>query len=178
MNTSIEATSLNEKVIFTLAKICQLSNFVYGEAWIPIPGENILQLSPNYYIAPFTAKQDSEELLNLKPDYFISIQQFWLCSQDFIISSGEGLPGRVLSSKNPEWILDVTAKSEGYFLRNQIAKAFGIKTGFAVPVIADDQVLMVLAFFALDIRPQDSELLEIARKQTEELAHIAFTFEM
>ncbi len=171
MNTSIEETPLNEKIVFTLAEICQLSNFIYGEAWIPIPEENILQLSPNYYIAPDTEKQNLEEFKNSKPDFFISIQQFWVCSQEFIISRGEGLPGRVWLSKKPEWILDVTAKSEGYFLRNQIAKAFGIKTGFAVPVIADNQVLMVLAFFALDIRPKDFELLKIAMKETEKLAN-------
>ncbi len=170
MNTSIEETPLNEKIVFTLAEICHLSNFIYGEAWIPIPEENILQLSPNYYIAPDPEKQNLEEFKNSKPDFFISIQQFWVCSQEFIISRGEGLPGRVWLSKKPEWILDVTAKSEGYFLRNQIAKAFGIKTGFAVPVIADNQVLMVLAFFALDIRPKDFELLKIAMKETEKLA--------
>ena len=170
MNTSIEATPVNEKIVLTLAKICHLSNFIYGEAWIPMPEENILQLSPNYYIAPDTEKQNLEEFLDAKPDFAISMQQFWLCSQEFIISSGEGLPGRVWLSKKPEWLLDVTAQSEGYFLRNQIAKAFGIKTGFAVPVIADDQVLMVLAFFALDIRPKDFELLKIAMKETEKLA--------
>lgn len=171
MTKLIQATTLNEEIVFTLAKICHLSNFIYGEAWIPIPENNILQLSPNYYIAPFTEKQNSGEISHSKADFVVSVQQFWLCSQEFILSSGEGLPGRVWLSKKPEWILDVTAKSEGYFLRNQIAKAFGIKTGFAVPVISDDQVLMVLAFFTLDIRDEDSKLLNIAMKETEKLAN-------
>ena len=171
MNTSIETASRNQKIVSTLAQICQLSNFIYGESWIPFPEENILQLSPNYYIASSTEKQNLEGFFNLKPDFYNSVQQFWLCSQELIISSGEGLPGRVWSSKKPEWILDVTAESEGYFLRNQIARAFGIKTGFAVPVISEDRVLMVLAFFTLDIRPQDSKLIKIAIKETEKLAN-------
>ena len=171
MKTSIEATVFNEQIVFTLAKICHSSHFVYGEAWIPIPEKNILQLSPNYYIAPSTDKQTLEEFWDSKSDFVVSVQQFWLCSQEFILSKGEGLPGRVWLSKKPEWILDVTAESEGYFLRNQIAKAFGIKTGFAVPVMANDQVLMVLAFFSLDIRPQDLEILKIAMKETEKLAN-------
>jgi hypothetical protein len=39
--------------------------------------------------------------------------------------------------------------SESYFLRNQIAQAFGIGAGFGLPIIMNDQVSAVLVFYRL-----------------------------
>ncbi|NES66212.1 MAG: GAF domain-containing protein, partial [Okeania sp. SIO2D1] len=100
------------------------------------------------------------------------LEQFWVCSQDFILSRGEGLPGRVWLSKQPEWIIDVTIESEGYFLRNQIAKAFGVKSGFSVPVITENKVLIVLAFFTAQTRSKETKIIEIATSQAESLGKL------
>ncbi len=149
---------MNEIIASTLENICESTNFPYGETWIPNEKNNLLELNLSYYINYSQKKQQ--------------LEQFWLCSQDLILSRGEGLPGRVWSSKQPEWILDVSAESEGYFLRNKIAKAFDIKTGFAVPVMAQDRVLVVLAFFTVKILPENSSILAIAITQTEVLGKL------
>ncbi|NEN87757.1 MAG: GAF domain-containing protein [Okeania sp. SIO3H1] len=149
---------MNETITISLEKICVSTNFPYGEAWIPDEDKNLLQLSSSYYINSGFGNKD--------------LEQFWVCSQDFILSRGEGLPGRVWLSKQPEWIIDVTIESEGYFLRNQIAKAFGVKSGFSVPVIAQNQVLIVLAFFTAQIHPQDTKIIEIATSQAESLGQL------
>jgi hypothetical protein len=96
----------------------------------------------------------------------LSLEQFRLCSEGFVLSPGEGLPGRVWLSEQPEWIADATAQSESYWLRNQLARAFDIGAGFGVPIIANDwakptlcqkaglrqreQVQAVLVFFKLE----------------------------
>ena len=132
----------------TLSKICKLTDFHYGEIWLPNRENNLLELSPYYHI--------------VGGNYEDNLEKFRLCSHNFIISEGEGLPGRVWLYKQPEWILNVSLESEGYFLRNQIAKAFGVITGFAFPIIIEEKVLMVLAFFACDIRSYSSEILALA----------------
>ncbi|NEP05131.1 MULTISPECIES: GAF domain-containing protein [Okeania] len=146
---------MNETITISLEKICVSTDFPYGEAWIPDEDKNLLQLSSSYYIDSGFGNKD--------------LEQFWVCSQDFILSRGEGLPGRVWLSKQPEWIIDVTIESEGYFLRNQIAKAFGVKSGFSVPVITQNKVLIVLAFFTAQTHSKDTKIIEIATSQAESL---------
>ncbi|MDJ0575402.1 MAG: GAF domain-containing protein [Xenococcaceae cyanobacterium MO_234.B1] len=150
-----EQSSNNQNLI--LSKICELTNFPYGEIWLPKAENNLLELSSNYHVV-FGNHQDDLEL-------------FHQCSQDFILSKGEGLPGRVWLNQEPEWILNVSAESEGYFLRNKIAGVCGVKTGFAIPVILEEKVLMILAFFTCDVRAYSSECIALARYSAIELSN-------
>lgn len=136
-----------------LSKICELTDFHYGEIWLPNPENNLLELSPIYHVVIGNYQND--------------LENFRLCSQDFILSKGEGLPGRVWLWKQPEWMPDVSAESEGYFLRNQIAKAFGVRTGFAVPKIIEEKVFMIFAFFTCDIRSYSPECLALGMNSVE-----------
>ena len=129
----------------TLSKICELTNFPYGEIWLPNPENDLLELSAIYHIVAGNHQDD--------------LEHFYNCSQDFIVSQGEGLPGRVWLEKQPEWMLDVSAESEGYFSRNQIAGVFGVKTGFAIPVVVEEKVVMIMAFFTCELRPDASQFL-------------------
>lgn len=139
-------SSGNLKLI--LNEICQLTNFSYGEIWFPNEEKKILELSSNYYIANDIHQHD--------------LELFYECSQGFIMSKGEGLPGRVFLSQKSEWMLDVSAESEDYFLRNKIAGVCGVKTGFAVPVKIEEEVLMIMAFFTCDLRSYSAECLALA----------------
>ena len=145
ISESYQATS-NLKL--TLSKICELTNFPYGEIWLPNPENDLLELTPDYHVVAGTHQDD--------------LEQFYYCSQDFIVSQGEGLPGRVWLERKPEWLLDASAESEGYFLRNKIAGVFGVQTGFAIPLVIEERVLMIMAFFACELRPNTSQFLTTA----------------
>ena len=132
----------------TLKKICQLTNFSYGEVWLTNEENDFLELSSDYYIV------DNRHQQNL--------ELFHECSQGFIMSKGEGLPGRVFLTRESEWMLDVSAESEDCFLRNKIAGICGVATGFAIPLIKEGKVLAVLAFFTCVVRPCSSECLPLA----------------
>ena len=119
-----------EQLYAAIKLICKTDGWDYGEAWIPTV-DGVLELSPVWYSRP-----DTE-----------AIDQFRLCSEDFIIPPNQGLPGRVWASGKPQWIVDVSAKSETYFLRNQIAAACGVKAGFGIPVRESSQIIVVLVFF-------------------------------
>jgi PAS domain S-box-containing protein len=75
--------------------------------------------------------------------------------------SGVGLPGQVLSSGQPAWIVDVTKDSN--FSRTKVAEDIGVKGAFAFPVFIGQDVVAVFEFFATEkVLPRD-EILEIMR---------------
>lgn len=120
----------NEHLYAAIKLVCKTCGWDYGEAWIPAR-ERVLELSSVWYSRP-----------NLE-----AIEKFRLCSEAFVIPPNQGLPGRVWTSGQPEWIVDVSARSETYFLRNQIAKACSVKAGFGIPIKNSTQVIVVLVFF-------------------------------
>ncbi len=68
------------------------------------------------------------------------------------------LPGRVLTTKKPAWIPDVTKDTS--FHRAKGAQDIGVKAAFAFPVILHSEVIAVLEFFSpLAIEP-DEQILE------------------
>ena len=131
-----------------LISVCAGTEWEYGESWIPDAMCPVLELSPAWCITP-----------DLDMNRTISWMQFQVCSKSFVLRSGEGLPGRVWRSLQPEWLEDVSAQSETYFRRNQIARALGVKAGFGVPILAEAQVLAVVVFFMSKGRSPDLDLI-------------------
>jgi len=72
---------------------------------------------------------------------------------------GAGLPGRVLASGKPEWIVDVADKE--IFPRAEAARSAGLRSGFAFPVVVKDEIVGVLEFLSLQAAQPDEELLTI-----------------
>jgi PAS domain-containing protein len=101
---------------------------------------------------------------------------------------GEGLPGRVLASKEPAWIVDVN--EDRNFPRAKMVSDIGVKAGFAFPVTDGEKILVVLEFFSEEAVELDQRTLDvlgnvgrqlgsvIKRKQAEEaLANEKLTLE-
>ncbi|MBD2066116.1 GAF domain-containing protein [Leptolyngbya sp. FACHB-671] len=130
-----------------LQQVCQTTNWEYGEVWLPKIDSPILELSPAWHIS-----------VQVDNDRQLAWNQFRYCSEKFILQIGEGLPGRVWASQTTEWIVDVSAQSESYFLRNQIAKAFGAKASFGLPINTKD-IQAVVAFFKAEAQNQNSQLM-------------------
>ncbi len=74
------------------------------------------------------------------------------------LAAGIGLPGRVLASGRPAWIIDVTRDMN--FPRARSADDLGVRAGFAFPVLIGSDVAAVLEFFAEDPIDPDPQLLE------------------
>ncbi len=131
-----EAPNVEDTIAPIVMQICEATDWDYGEIWIPSANFKVLELTDVFHIASNTAD-------------LLSLEQFRLCSEGFVVSAGEGLPGRVWSSGQSESIADATADSESYWLRNKLAKAFDLSAGFGVPMIENGRVLAVLVFFQL-----------------------------
>lgn len=155
-----QASDLNTALGMTIAKICQQTDWNYSEIWLPAFDGKILRVSPIWCFN--TPDRDQIRCL----------EQFWECSKSFVLRPGEGLPGRVWSSGKPEWIVDVSAESETYFLRNKIAKAFGVKAGLGVPIVVERRMQMVLVFFMLEMRQSDRLLIERTQNAASQLEKV------
>lgn len=70
---------------------------------------------------------------------------------------GEGLPGRVWGSGEPEWIEDMT--TNGTLPRSAAAAREGLHGAFAFPARVQGQTIAVLEFFSREVRVPDDALL-------------------
>src|SRR5512133_1676067 len=73
------------------------------------------------------------------------------------LAPGEGLPGRVLASGEPAWIVD--APRDANFPRAQAARRSGLHAGFGFPLRSPRGVVGVMEFFAGELREPDEPLL-------------------
>lgn len=144
--TTTETSTISAISTSMLKQVCEETEWEYGEVWLP-KTDTILELNPPWYISS-----------RVRNNQQVAWAQFWNCSENFILRLGEGLPGRVWDTQTSEWIADVSAQSESYFLRNQIAKAFGAKAGFGIPIV-ERNTLAIIVFFMSKILEQDMEMI-------------------
>lgn len=71
---------------------------------------------------------------------------------------GEGLPGRVLVSGEPAWIVDV--QEDDNFPRKPAAKEVGLRSAFGFPIKLGEDTVAVLEFFATEAMPADARILD------------------
>jgi PAS domain S-box-containing protein len=87
--------------------------------------------------------------------------EFEALSARLVLEPGEGLPGRVLLSGEPTWIVD--APTDGNFPRAAIARKAGLHAAFGFPLESPRGIVGVMEFFSREVRPLDERLLEAMR---------------
>jgi PAS domain S-box-containing protein len=95
---------------------------------------------------------------------------FRVASSARTFAPGVGLPGRVLASGTPLWIMDVTRDAN--FPRAGDAERLGVHAAFAFPVLSRRQVVAVLEFFSSDSIEPDVPLLEVMATLGTQLARV------
>jgi PAS domain S-box-containing protein len=74
------------------------------------------------------------------------------------LRKGEGLPGRVLTTEKPAWIMDVSRDSN--FPRAKFAEDAGLRAAFAFPVLIGSRPVAVMEFFTDAPLEPDEPLLQ------------------
>jgi PAS domain S-box-containing protein len=104
--------------------------------------------------------------------------EFEALSERIALGPGEGLPGRVLESGEPAWIVDTP--EDGNFPRADAARRSGLHAAFGFPLHSPRGVVGVMEFFSRELREPDEGLLWtmrvlgsqvgqfVARRQAEE----------
>jgi PAS domain S-box-containing protein len=88
-------------------------------------------------------------------------EEFEALSEKLALEPGEGLPGRVLMSGAPVWMMD--APEDVNFPRAEAARRSGLHAGFAFPVRGPRGLVGVMEFFAGELREPDERLLATMR---------------
>lgn len=96
-----ESANFHAALGVVLHKVCDFTDWKFGEAWIPSSDRTTLKCSPAWY-------GSSENLENFRKQ-----------SEKLTFGPATGLPGRVWVSREPEWIRDVSRESDTFFLRKQ-----------------------------------------------------------
>ena len=128
----------------------------------------------------------AEPLLRILATTFgASVAAFWMVDGDFLrcvqtyraaspdddefervtrslkFGKGDGLPGRVWQSATVHWVEDLL--EDDNLPRAAAADRHGLRTGFAFPIRAGDEVLAVVEFFRPDVGGRDADLLHMAQ---------------
>lgn len=126
-----------------LEVVCVATGWNVAEAWIVNADKTALECSSAYFSRTR------------------GLEQFRKMSERMTFASGIGLPGRVWSSKKPEWDADVSAMAETIYLRAPIARQVGIKAGLGIPVLDRGEVRAVMVFYMFERKEEDSALVDL-----------------
>ena len=172
-----EAPDFHSALYLALSKVCDATSWDFGEAWVESADGTVLEYSTAWYSSKIAQKDEvgskkdentsaeegesTESFETLSLTLETSLSEFRRQSEAFTFAPSSGLPGKVWSSRQPLWIRDVSIEPDTFFLRSHLAKACGLRAGFGVPILADDQVLAVLVFFMFESRQEDRRLVEL-----------------
>jgi PAS domain S-box-containing protein len=145
----VNSADFHSALAVALEKVCEATHWEFGEAWILNLSKTALECSPAWY-----SKNDG-------------LAEFRQQSQTFTFPPGVGIPGRVWSSKQPEWHQDVSTESNATYLRAEMALAAGLKAALGIPLLASDEVITVLVFYMFAARPEDQRLIDLIAASTE-----------
>ena len=87
--------------------------------------------------------------------------EFEALSERITLSPGEGLPGAVLASAEPIWMVD--APTDANFPRADAARRAGLHAAFGFPLQSPRGVVGVMEFFSRELREPDERLLQMMR---------------
>ena len=91
-------------------------------------------------------------------------------TQNTTFLPGIGLPGRIWTSEEPAWIVDVM--TDDNFPRARICADIDVRGAFGFPVKVADDIVAILEFFANDEMQPDDDLLKTARTVGEQLGRV------
>ena len=178
-----EAPDFEAALEVALYKLCEFTEWSYGEAWIPQADGMALQCSSTWYC----------NRAGIDETAIAALEEFREYSEGLIFLMGEGLPGEVWEQEQPKWISEVSADFNDVFFRWQLAQERGLKAGFAVPIFAvpssvsrqivghrkknkvrhqPRQLLVVLVFFMLQPQHQEQRLVELVSAIAAQLGNV------
>lgn len=146
------AEDLDSALEMTLSKVCAVTGWTMGEAWVLSDEGSYLECSPAWY----TRKDD--------------LDAFRKASQQFKFLPGIGMPGQVWKQKQPVWMPDVTTFDS--FARAKYARESGLRAGMGIPVLLDGEVLAVMNFFVTESREEDKRMIELVSAVAAQLGSV------
>ena len=138
--TLAEADTMRQAAAKVIQLICNQLGWIAGSLWM------------------LDSEQHSLHLVEIWHSPLRDITEFVELSRSITFKSGQGLPGIVLHSGQPQWIRDVAEHAE--CPRSSMAKKCHLHGAIAFPIVAQGDVLGVLELFSCDASAPEESLLE------------------
>lgn len=135
-----QAEDLDTALAGVLHQLGEATGWATGEAWIPGAGGRIVRGS----------------VWSALPQ---SLERFEEVTRSLTFEPGQGLVGLVWATANPVWVSNV--QNSTLFLRADAARAAGLRTAAAIPVLAGTEVAAVLVFYHDEERPEDWRQIQL-----------------
>jgi predicted signal transduction protein with EAL and GGDEF domain/heme-degrading monooxygenase HmoA len=136
------AATVREAFQFAVTRVCEFTGWFIGHALLRRVDEGPARLVST---GIWHTRDDSA-----------AVRAFCQASEALEITAGVGMPGQVLQTAAPVWSDTATETS-----RTPPARAAGIQTAFAFPVLVGTEVTAVLEFFSLELVEPDPVLLAL-----------------
>lgn len=136
-----------------LESVCSITRWPVGHAYITSSSRSKMLPTKTWFLKD--------------PERFESFRRI---SEATSFDRGVGLPGRVMETGQPAWIVDVTKDSN--FPRAQLAEDIGVRGAFAFPVSVGAETVAVLEFFSEKAEERDEALIETIVDIGTQLGHV------
>lgn len=123
-----------------LRHVCHATGWTLGEAWLPRADGVGLERSPAWYCGAANVQEMLQEH-----------------TEQVTCLPGIGLIGRVWASKKAAWMRDLRFESQP----GSAAGPLGLNAAVAIPVLARDEAMAVIAFYMEVPRDEDAQLMEL-----------------
>lgn len=145
----VNSPDFHSALSIALEKVCEATQWEFGEAWVPSADKTVMECSPAWYTK-------TSRLVDFRRQ-----------SEGFTFPPGVGIPGRVWCSKQTEWHPDISQETNTTYLRAQLALTAGLKATLGIPLLANDEVITVLVFYMFEARQEDQRLIDLIAASTE-----------
>jgi len=152
-SVSNESTTVEEPLQTTLDAVCALTGWPIGHALLKSEDKDELHSTGLWHLE--------------RPESF---ETFRKTSEALSFGRGVGLPGRVLGSAAPAWIVDVTMDTN--FPRNRLVHDLGLRAAFAFPILVGREVAGVLEFFHTERVDPDEAILMVMNQVGVQLGRV------
>ncbi len=140
------AVSTEEALKVALDEFCGYTGWPVGHVFVAVPDRS--------------GAVTPTEIWHLdRPETFRAFQE---ATQSMCFPPGGGLPGRVMAGRRPIWIEEVA--DDRNFPRGDSARAAGLRSAIAVPVLMNTEVAAVLEFYTQERCSADPGWLELAAR--------------
>ncbi len=140
------AADTREALSYAIAEICTHTGWAFGHVYLADNANPDMLVAPQIWFA----------------EHPVPLMPFITETLERTFGRGVGLPGRVLDTRMPEWVVDLGNADN--FLRRDVARRCGLHSAFAFPVCVQDEVVAVMEFFARENLAEDAEFLDLMKQ--------------
>ncbi|MEZ6058892.1 MAG: PAS domain-containing protein [Planctomycetaceae bacterium] len=137
--------------------VCELTGWAVGHVYLPTEGGLLQELTPTVIWHP----------VNMD-----SMSEFRAVTEGIHIRRGEGLPGLIWDTGEPQWVADIESDLPVSSPRSAAFRKAGIRSAVGFPVFIGNDLVAVLEFFAFERQPRDEKLMLVFQSVGEQVGRV------